>query len=142
MEKKDSKFCQCLYHSANALGRVMSRMAEEEFSLAGLSPSYAFLLMSVNEKPGIQPKEISREMQLTPSTVTRFIEKMEHRGFVERRINGRNTEVFPTEKSLQLDQNIRDAWNNLYKRYTTLLGEDAAKQLTTDVYEASKTLDE
>lgn len=120
----------------------MSRIAEEEFSLAGLSPSYAFLLMSVNEKPGIQPKEISMEMQITPSTVTRFIEKMEHKGFVERKIAGRNTEVYPTEKSLQLDQKIREAWNNLYTRYTALLGEDLAKQLTTDIYQASKTLGE
>lgn len=142
MPQKDSKYCQCLYHSANALGRVISKMAEEEFSLAGLSPSYAFLLMSVNEKPGIQPKEISQEMQLTPSTVTRLIEKMEHKGYVERKIVGRNTEVYPTEKSLRLDSKIRDAWTGLYKRYTSLLGEDVAKQLTSAIYEASKTLDE
>ena len=117
-------------------------MAEEEFSIAGLAPSYAFLLMSVNAKPGIQPKEISREMQLTPSTVTRFIEKMEHKGFVVRKTVGRNTEVYPTDKSIQLDSKIKEAWTNLYRRYTSMLGEDFAIQLTGKVYEASKTLNE
>ena len=56
MEK--SKYCGCLYYSANALSRIMTKMADEEFASAGLSSSYAFLLMTVNHKPGIQPKEI------------------------------------------------------------------------------------
>ena len=77
MEKTKSKYCGCLYYSVNALSRVMTKIADEEFGVTGLSSSYAFLLMTVNEKPGIQPKEISQHMQLTPSTVTRLVEKME-----------------------------------------------------------------
>ena len=140
MTKNDSIYCQCLYYSANALARVMTKMAEEEFSITGLAPSYAFLLMSINGKPGIQPKEISDIMQLTPSTVSRLIEKMEIRGYVERKSIGRTTEVYPTDKSLALDVKIKEAWMSLYKNYTNLMGEDEARKLTADVYEASKKL--
>jgi len=140
MEKCESKYCGCLYYSANALGRVMTKMAEEEFAVSGIAPSYAFLLMSVNDKPGIQPKEISEHMQLTPSTITRLIEKMESKGYVERKSIGRTTEVYPTAKSIKLDKRIKKAWMNLHKRYTGLLGEKKAQKLTADVYAASTSL--
>jgi DNA-binding MarR family transcriptional regulator len=139
MENKDSKYCNCLYYSANALGRVMTKMAEEEFAITGLTPSHAFLLMSINDKPGIHPKELSEQMQLTPSTVTRLIEKMENRGFVQRKAIGRITEVHPTTKSKELDPKIKEAWQNLYKRYSSILGKEG-DSLTGSVYNAVKKL--
>ena len=85
MDKDDSMFCNCLYYSANALGRVMTRMADEEFAITGLAPSHAFVLIIVNKNQGIRPGLIAEQMQLSPSTVTRLIEKMEHRGLVLRK---------------------------------------------------------
>jgi DNA-binding MarR family transcriptional regulator len=140
MAKEDSKYCGCLYFSANALGRVMTRMAEEEFAITGLAPSYALLLIGVNEKPGIQPKELSEHMQLAPSTVTRLIEKLEHKGMVERKTNGRATEVYPTPKSLEMDKQLKVAWKDLHTRYTDLIGKEDAQKLTSEVYQASKKL--
>ena len=136
----NSKYCECLYYSANALSRLMTRMADEEFSITGLSASYAFLLMTVNDKPGIRPQEISELMQLTPSTITRLIEKMEQKKLVERKSAGRITEVYPTDKSLELDKKIKDAWRNLYKRYSELIEEEEAKKLTASIYDAVKIL--
>jgi DNA-binding MarR family transcriptional regulator len=136
MEKNNSKYCGCLYYSANALSRLMTKMADEEFAIVGISSSYAFLLMTVNNNPGIQPKQISEEILLTPSTITRLIEKMEQKQLVERKSIGRATEVYPTEKSLELDSKIKEAWKNLYRRYADLIGEEEAKKLTTKTYEA------
>ncbi len=113
----------------------MAKMADEEFAITGLSSSYAFLLMTVNNKPGIQPKEISEQLQLTPSTITRLIEKMEQKKLLKRKSTGRTTEVYPTDKSLELDNEIKEAWSNLYQRYTDLIGEAKAKKLTTDIYD-------
>ena len=81
MGKEKTKYCTCLYYSANALSRIMTKISDDEFAITGLSSSYAFLLMIVNENPGVQPTEISHQMQLTPSTVTRLIEKMEYRNY-------------------------------------------------------------
>lgn len=141
MEKCDSKYCGCLYFSANALARVATKMADEEFAIAGLSPSHAFLVMSVNDKPGIQPKELSELMMLTPSTITRLIEKMEHRGILTRKVTGKFTEVHPTEKSIELDAKIKEAWMNLFKRYTNILGLKEGQNLTNMIYEATKKLE-
>jgi len=111
-------------------------MADEEFAITGLSSSYAFLLMTVNNKPGIHPNEISKQMQLSPSTITRLIEKMELKKLLERKTAGRTTEVYPTEKSKELDKKIKEAWKNLYDRYSELIGEAEAKKLTATIYDA------
>jgi DNA-binding MarR family transcriptional regulator len=141
MEKCESKYCGCLYYSANALSRIMTKIADEEFAVTGLTSSYAFLLMTVNEKPGVQPKEISQQMQLTPSTVTRLIEKMEHRGFLERKHIGRTTEVYPTQLSIDLHPRIKEAWRKLYQRYSEILGKEEGDKLTALIYEAIQKLD-
>ena len=141
MEIQETKYCTCLYHSANAFARVMTKMADEAFAPTGLSTSYAFLLMTVNDSPGIQPKAISCQMQLTPSTVTRLIEKMEYRGLLERKSVGRATQVFPTEKSEALKPELKKAWQRLYKQYTTILGKDIARQLTDDIHRAYMEID-
>ncbi|MBK9737623.1 MAG: winged helix-turn-helix transcriptional regulator [Saprospiraceae bacterium] len=140
MEKHSSPYCGCLYFSTNALSRIMTKMADEEFTITGLSSSYAFLLMVVNNKPGVQPKEIGQQMQLTPSTITRLIEKLEQKKLVERKTNGRTTEVYPTDKGLQLEPKIKEAWMNLFHRYTELLGKEEGEKLTSNIYDAVKIL--
>ncbi|MCB9271306.1 MAG: winged helix-turn-helix transcriptional regulator [Lewinellaceae bacterium] len=141
MEREDSPYCQCLYYASNALARIMTRMADDAFASVGLSSSYAFLLMTVNNKPGIQPKEISQKMQLTPSTVTRLIEKMEVRGMLERQSSGRATTVFPTPQSLELQPKILLAWRQLYEKYSGILGEQEGIVLTASIHEATKKLE-
>lgn len=141
MEKCDSKYCSCLYYSANALSRIMTKMADECFTVTGLTSSYAFLLMTVNGQPGIQPKEISVHMQLTPSTVTRLIEKMEHRGLLTRTHIGRTTEVYPTQASLDLNDKIKMAWAELYKKYTEILGKEDGDKLAQLISDAIRKLE-
>jgi MarR family transcriptional regulator, organic hydroperoxide resistance regulator len=140
MTKCNSKYCGCLYFSANALARTMTRVAEEKFASTGLSPSYAFLVMTVNDKPGIQPKEISEMMQLTPSTVTRLIDKMEQKGLLSRKSLGKNIEVWPTDSGTALNAQIKTAWAGLYETYSKTLGEDEAIELTAEIYSAASKL--
>lgn len=136
-----SKYCTCLYFSANALARAITRVAEEKFSLTGLSPSHAFLVMTVNNKPGIQPKEISEMMQLKASTVTRLIDKMEQKGLLARNNLGKNIEIWPTDNGTALDAEIKTAWMRLYETYSNILGVEEATALTSEIYSAASKLD-
>jgi DNA-binding MarR family transcriptional regulator len=119
----------------------MTKISDEEFASLGLGSSHAFLLMTVNEKQGVQPKEISEHMQLTPSTVTRLIEKMEYRGLLKRQSVGRCTEVYSTEAGLELQPKLKEVWRKLYNRYSEILGSSVANKLTADIYEASQMLE-
>lgn len=142
MTEKDAKYCGCLLYASGALARNVTRMAEEEFQITGLAPSYAFLVMTVNDSPGINASDLSATMQLKPSTVTRLVEKMEAKGLVTRKSVGKFTEIYPTDKSRALNMRLHEAWVNFYKRYSALLGEADAQQLTAAVYRAAKALSE
>ncbi|MDR8391528.1 MarR family transcriptional regulator [Aliifodinibius sp. S!AR15-10] len=116
-------------------------MAEEAFRSLGLAPSYAYLLMTVNDQPGIQPSAISRELGLSPSTVTRLIEKMEYRGFLERVSEGRATKVMPTEECKALNPQLEKSWQNLQQRFSQELGERYKEVLTEMSYKAAEKLE-
>ncbi|MBZ0263483.1 MarR family transcriptional regulator [bacterium] len=120
----------------------MTKLAEEEFASVNLAPSQAFLLMTVNRQPGMHPGEIGKIMMLTPSTVTRLIEKMEQKGYVTRETKGKFTTVHPNEESLELHAKIKEAWRGLLARYEALIGKEESKKLTSDIFEAVEKLSE
>lgn len=142
MSDEGAIFHHCLYFTANALCRTITRMAEETFAATGLSPSYAFLMMLVHERPGIVQKELAEALHLAPSTVTRFINKLERQGYLERQVEGRTAKIYPTEAGQQLKAKIDAAWKELYEAYTGVLGEAYSKQLTQMIDEASQQLEE
>jgi DNA-binding MarR family transcriptional regulator len=111
-------------------------MAEEEFKTVGLSPSYAFLIMTVVKNPGIKPLEIGRELKLTPSTITRLVDKLEKKGLLRRKYDRKNTEVYPTAKGEALVDDIKKCWLNLYLKFSEMIGDEQAKDLTGLIYQA------
>lgn len=126
----DEQFSSCLYFSTNSLSKQLSKMADEAFRKVGLAPSYAFLLMAVNQQPGIQPSELGKILHLNPSTITRLVEKMEYRGYLERQSSGRATKIHPTEKCTQTEDKIRKAWEELKASYSAALGDRYTEVLT------------
>ncbi len=133
--------CNCLYFTANSLARIIGRVADEEFRITKMSPSHALLLMLVNTHPGINQKELSRQLYLTPSTVTRFIDYLAYRDYLERRMEGKISTIYPTEKGRQMQETIGRAWHNLFERYSELLGEEDSRQLTELIDQACRKLE-
>lgn len=142
MKENNSPYCNCLYYSANALARIMTKMAGDSFGPAGLSPSYAFVVMSVNKNPGILSGELAKLMMLTPSTMTRLLEKLEEQGLVKRVPEGRNMLVFPTKESVALNELIVKGWKDLYARIVDAMGSEISANLTADIYKAAVKLSE
>lgn len=132
----------CLYFTANRLERVMNRMAEEEFRTIGLSPTYGYLLMAIIEMQGATQKELSQVMHLAPSTITRFIEKLQNKNLVYSQQEGRISRIFPTDKGLSLRPEIEAAWDRLHDRYAAILGRKEGDELTLRIDEAARKLDE
>jgi len=138
--KHDNLLECCLFFTANALARTITRMGEESFASVGMTPSYAFLLTLTFEQPGITQKELASRLQLAPSTVSRFAEALERKGLVTREVRGRETCVFPTETGLGLRPAIGKAWRDLYERYSSVLGREEGEQLTRLTAEANRKL--
>ena len=120
----------CLFFTANSLSRNISRMAEEEFRITGLSPSHAFLLMTVKDHPGIGAKSLSEHLQLAPSTVTRFVDSLVHKGLLVRESEGRETRLTLTAEGKKRNKKIMKAWKNLHDRYSDILGRKEGDDFT------------
>ncbi len=117
----------------------MSKMADEAFAKTGWSPSHAFVMITVNRNDeGVIPSLIAKELHLTPSTVTRLLDKLEQKGMVRRENDGKNSLVKPTEKSLALSEELMASWNSLFDHYKKLLGKDFSERLAGQLYDASE----
>lgn len=102
MKATESKYNQCLYFAANTLARKVEKLALESWKPVKLSPSHAYLLMMVLEQPGLQPCCLADHLQLSPSTITRLIEKLEEKQLVSRVTEGKTTLVYPSIKGVAL----------------------------------------
>ena len=140
MSQSKSILHQCLYFTANSLSRVITRMAEDEFRKTGLSPSHAFLMMLVNDRPGIGQMELCKQLHLAPSTVTRFVDTLVFKGFLTRQVEGKASKVTATAEGAALQKPIEAAWKSLHQRYAKVLGLEKGDLLTAMIDDASRKL--
>jgi DNA-binding MarR family transcriptional regulator len=132
----DGSLCNCLYFTSNRLSRVLTKMAEEEFKSTGLFPSQALAVMIINDNPGISQNDLSHELDIKPSTTSRFIDKLEHKGFVKREVKGKSSFLYSTAEGLSLMEKIDVCWKNLFQRYSTVLGQEEGAKLTNAIHNA------
>jgi len=133
MKTSESRYCSCMYFSANALARKIEKLACDCWKKVNLSPSHAYLLMVVVEDPGVQPGVLSDELQLTPSTITRLIEKLEERKLVVRTTEGKVTNVYPTPKAKELYPKLKECSKEFYETYSSVLGKDESTRLVCKI---------
>ncbi len=133
MKTSESKFCQCLYFTANSLARKVEKLAQESWSKVDLPPSHAYLLMLVIEEPGIQPSGLADQLQLQPSTITRLIEKLEDRKLLVRTTEGKVTNVYPSPKGKELLPKLKECLNEFYTAYSATLGKEESARLVQNM---------
>ncbi len=140
--KSVTRYSACLLFSANALSRAITAIGDEEFGRFGMCYSHAYLLCEVVGQPGISPSELSETLYLTPSTITRLVEKLEQKHYVRRESEGKKTLIYATAEGTAIQPEIAEAWGRVGKRYSHLLGETNVCELTQQVFKAAKALGE
>ena len=129
--------CGCLYFTTAKLDRLLTRWAEEAFAASGLSPNHAFAVMLVNDRPGMNQTDLSNILNLSPSTLTRFIDKLEFKGWMRRTQDGRQTLLHPTAKGKENHAKLAEGWAVFWRRYTEVLGVDEGNSLAARLHEAA-----
>ncbi|MBO9570801.1 MAG: winged helix-turn-helix transcriptional regulator [Chitinophagaceae bacterium] len=129
MKTSESKYRNCLYFTTNALARKTEKLAQQSWKKVNLSPSHGYLLMLALENPGIQPGMISDHLQLTPSTVTRLIEKLEQNKLLVRITEGKTSSVYPTSKAKALMPKMMECVQEFSENYNQLLGKEEAEKM-------------
>jgi len=139
-DKSVTRFSACLLFSANALSRAITAIGDEEFGRFGMCYSHAYMLCEVVGQPGITPSELSETLYLTPSTITRLVEKLEQKQLVRRESEGKKTLIYPTTEGIALQPEIAEAWDRVGKHYSELIGETDVCRLTQQVFKAAQAL--
>lgn len=137
MKTCDSKYAGCLYFTANALARKVEKIAIETWKKVGLSPSHAYLLMLALDEPGIQAGQLAGQLQLTPSTITRLLEKLEEKKLVIRASEGKQTNVYPTQKAKDLKPTMKACVDEATERYGKIFGKEECRQLLKSMHQVS-----
>jgi DNA-binding MarR family transcriptional regulator len=129
-----------MYFASNALARKMERLALQSWKKVKLSPSHAYLLMLVLEQPGIQPGAISGQLHLSPSTITRLIEKLEEKKLLIRTTEGKAANVYPTPKGKELAPQLQQCQDEFARNYIALLGKEESSRLVHSMNKISDKL--
>ena len=133
MKTSESKYCECLYFTSNALARKVEKLAVEAWKPVDLSPSHAYLLMMVIEEPGLQPGTIADHLQLTPSTISRLIEKLEEKKLVVRVTEGKITNVYASPAGKNLLPQLKACVDDFYKSYCDILGKEESSRVVNGI---------
>lgn len=120
---------ECLFFTVKKLDRVLDKIAEEAFKPTGLSPTYGFIILAVKEHPGITQKELAELLHTAPSTIARFVPKLEHKNLVFHKQSGRNTLIYLTDEGVVLAKKVTDAWNHLHNIFSDVLGDKEHDEL-------------
>lgn len=133
MKATESKYSKCLYFAANNLARKVEKLALESWKPVDLSPSHAYLLMMVLEEPGLQPGCLADHLQLSPSTITRLIEKLEEKQLVTRTTEGKMTLVFPSEKGTALLPSLKKCSKDFHDNSCCLISKEERESMVANM---------
>lgn len=112
----------------NRISRLSALYREKEFKKLGLGEMHHAYILSVCAEPGISQEELACRIFINKSNVARQLAQLEQKGFIIRQNDqkdARRLRIFPTDKSLALETEIRSIlanWNQ------TLLAEIPAEQ--------------
>ncbi len=134
--EEDKILNDCIYVNISTMQRIISQLAEKEFASTGWTTSYALIIHLINQSPGITVSEIAGKMNLAVSTVTRFIEKLEFKGYVKKTHRGRKVLLKPLKKSKEIEDDIIESWLSFKKKYEELLGKEIAENLNKQLGES------
>ena len=112
-----------MHSTVNSFAREVGKIFDDYLKPLGLATSYAELLMMLSENEGMQQQEIAGKMNLAPSTITRFIAKLEKEKLVKKRKKTGRSDVLLTEKGAQKTEQIKIEYARAIEEMGKLLGE-------------------
>lgn len=140
MDNKENFLSGCLFFNVNALSRHLLKLAQKEFNSLNISPAHASLLLLVYDTPGISPKQLSEQLNLTPSTITRFIDALVKKGLLIRKNKGKLAFISASSKGTAIKPEVARSYQRIYQEYTRLLGKETAHNLSYTLMEINHTL--
>lgn len=136
-------FDHCLYFNTTALARVLEREWTRAFKPYGLTPSQAFMLRVVLERPALLQSELAKALAIARPTATRTLDGLQKLELVERRstaTDGREYAIHPTASAIALKDSLNAASGAVTRRLKKELGPACFDDTVTKVKQIRSTL--
>ncbi len=140
----ETKFHGCVYFTLSKLFRIANKFSEDAFSNLGICSTHGYLLILLEDsKEGLSVNEISEELTIAPSTVTRFVDKLTELGYVERIKIGKQSIAKITKNGLTFMPKVYEAWNNMGYNFSSLIEDkEYLKKVAVEMMKFVETLEE
>jgi DNA-binding MarR family transcriptional regulator len=110
-----------------------------------LSPPHGYTLRVVLSNPGISQKQLADELRLEKSTITRFVDVLQKKGFVVRKRgntdDARELSIYATEKAKAIHAELEELGNILYKAMVSKIGAENLKLLVSELRKSTKKIE-
>ena len=91
--------------------------------------------MLLQEEPkGLSVNEISEALTIAPSTVTRFVDKLAAKGYVERIKIGKHSYTKITDEGQKIMPEVYKAWHSIFDKIETLVGDQKYLEETKEKF--------
>lgn len=112
------------FHSkTNTFSRNLTAFFDAKLEKFGLATSYIELMILLYQKDDFSQKELAENLSLAPSTITRFIDKLEKKGYVKKERKGRAAHVSLTKKGRKTSQEMEFAYQSAVDGLKEIVGE-------------------
>jgi DNA-binding MarR family transcriptional regulator len=124
-ESSDRLARECIAVRVRLINRVITALYDEALRPFGLRISQANILAAVAHRGESRPAEVSRILRIEKSTLSRDVELMKQRGWLESDppIGGRNQTIRLTAQGKQLLATIQPSWEKAQVQAKELIGE-------------------
>lgn len=109
-------FSNCILYNIKKFERELNRIVEEEFKTLDLHHTYAYILTYMSAHDYVKTKDIARTLNLSSSTVTRMITKLEDEKLIIKGSDHSPVDISLSKKGNDLIPEISEAWKRYHKR--------------------------
>ena len=122
--KGEAEVKGCLYFTISKLFRIVNKIAEEAFNKMDICPTHGFLMVLLQEdEEGLSVNKISETLTIAPSTVTRFVDKLVSKGYVERIKTGKQSFTRMTKEGKNIMPEVYAWWGEIFKKVESMAGD-------------------
>lgn len=112
-----------MHTEANTFSRSVSKHFDSYFKEFGLATSYVEVLIYLKIQGPLIQKEIANHLQLDPSTITRFLKKLQKEGWVvKEKVDGRTKIALNSKRAKEVTK-LSELYLNAEKALSEKLGE-------------------
>ena len=111
-----------MHATINSFSREISSFFDNHFKDEDLATSYIELLIILLDDDALPQQEIAELMNLAPSTITRFVKKLEKRGLVKKKKDEGKVKVLLSDEGVKAAKRYRKSYRSAVKSLERVLG--------------------